>query len=107
MRISDWSSDVCSSDLGDGLAQRCQPRHGEAVGHGAVAAQQFETVAEGGELDRAAGRGMIERIAHLFLRHRTELRGTKAARPVYQPADRHLAHAVVKDRKSTRLNSRH
>src|SRR3546814_15772164 len=39
---------------------------------------------------------MIERIAHLFLRHRTELRGTKAARPVHQPAYRHLAHAVVK-----------
>src|SRR3546814_2570739 len=25
LRISDWSSDVCSSDLGDGIVRRCQP----------------------------------------------------------------------------------
>src|SRR3546814_9117802 len=62
MRISDWSSDVCSSDL----------------------------------LDRAARRRMVERVAHLFPRHRAKLRGAKAVRSVHQPADRHFAHAVVK-----------
>src|SRR3546814_8023828 len=31
MRISDWSSDVCSSDLGIGMFLATQPRCGEAV----------------------------------------------------------------------------
>src|SRR3546814_3838248 len=34
MRISDWSSDVCSSDLGDHGARPCQATSGCAAGAG-------------------------------------------------------------------------
>ncbi len=71
----------------DGAAQRLHARDGEAVGHRAVAAQQLETVAEGRELDRAARRAMVERVAHLLLRHGAELRGAEMADPVHQAAD--------------------
>src|SRR3546814_6003913 len=33
MRISDWSSDVCSSDLSDRRAEDCEPEQGEACEH--------------------------------------------------------------------------
>src|SRR3546814_1875971 len=46
MRISDWSSDVCSSDLGGGVGD-AQQRLGEAHEHHALAAGQLELVQEG------------------------------------------------------------
>src|SRR3546814_7458953 len=63
MRISDWSSDVCSSDLGDERAGRLaaeihriarldllQPRSQRAVGH--LDRQKFDLVGIGGAGDR-------------------------------------------------------
>src|SRR3546814_12107279 len=59
MRISDWSSDVCSSDLAGRLAAEIhriarldllQPRSQRAVGH--LDRQKFELVGRGGAGDR-------------------------------------------------------
>src|SRR3546814_3020569 len=74
MRISDWSSDVCSSDLGGGeggvvlrqlarrpggeLAVLLEPDHGVAVGvgpaHARVAVEQAMAIAVGGDHQQAA-----------------------------------------------------
>jgi hypothetical protein len=60
-----------------------------------IAAQQLETVAEGRELDRAAGRRMSQRIAHFLFGHGAQLRGAKAVGAVHEAADRYFAHAMV------------
>src|SRR3546814_6925887 len=49
VRISDWSSDVCSSDLGAGL-QPTLPGHGEPL-HG-----RADGVLTGGRLGKGSGR---------------------------------------------------
>src|SRR3546814_15538592 len=46
MRISDWSSDVCSSDLRGDNAFRAQCPAGKVVGE--TRAEQWQRVAEGG-----------------------------------------------------------
>src|SRR3546814_2047649 len=62
MRISDWSSDVCSSDLGPGLrpdraAGRC-PAPGAAVGH----RREADEARLGRAAARAAGAGRDRRV---------------------------------------------
>src|SRR3546814_20221838 len=56
MRISDWSSDVCSSDLLDELALRQHPTH-----HVAFRAERAD---EGGENDGPGVRHQLGDLAH-------------------------------------------
>src|SRR3546814_10761137 len=108
MRISDWSSDVCSSDLAIG-------RYGLADAHAIVAGERaqsaLEALADGAELPfgavaidfaedhRGLGRSIFRPvIAHDF----------GAGLVIDRTADcvRDLAEALAAlDRKSTRLNS--
>src|SRR3546814_7463317 len=92
MRISDWSSDVCSSDL--------------AAGAGAVAAilDRANRRAVGGETDVRTGGG--EPAA---ARHRQRLQHPAHAVAISRKAAAHLggARAVDEARKSTRLKSSH
>src|SRR3546814_5494461 len=107
MRISDWSSDVCSSDL-------AIARDVEAVGAAAAIISVVET---GIGAHRAQPRHVIEQIAPdrirtvgepagKRLRHRIEqdLRGPD--RRGVEEDDARLMDAAL-DRKSTRLNSSH
>src|SRR3546814_1338839 len=61
MRISDWSSDVCSSDLAaDHEGQRARVRRGDAARHWrvdrdeALGGRRFDVRARGGDVDRRA-----------------------------------------------------
>src|SRR3546814_4212945 len=96
MRISDWSSDVCSSDLLAGLAAA----PGRALGR--AAARRFQSVASRNE-DRA-GSALADGLAAVQLD--AELVGDHllAARLLAGLAAQVIA---VRDRKSTRLNSSH
>src|SRR3546814_4307690 len=100
MRISDWSSDVCSSDLGVGL--------GEAVGEPALA---------GGEPGEVLG---LQLLAPADLhRQRAQLVDRRDQRGRHARAGDLLDHdagrqrigpgtaVLLGDRKSTRLNSSH
>src|SRR3546814_20672579 len=53
MRISDWSSEVCSSDLPHGLVQRV--RQGLQERMHLLAAERVEPVVEAGDPDRIEG----------------------------------------------------
>src|SRR3546814_6963408 len=104
MRISDWSSDVCSSDLTDKTYLRRAVRRTDAalvaggrLHHGALSV-----------LAAAQGTGALQRRA----RHRCDERGdgaggaAAALRTLLRRPGQDLSHAPV-DRKSTRLNSSH
>src|SRR3546814_5172504 len=114
MRISDWSSDVCSSDLHvevvGGLGKRrvrCRSRHELGLGDpshlagvlaGHLDGEEDALGAPGGEL--AAGGGATEQVgghAHDLLLHPQEAREREGVEVVL----------VQVDRKSTRLNSSH
>src|SRR3546814_8308268 len=97
MRISDWSSDVCSSDLGSGevdhhvLHAGLQPRGAAAVQHEAVGGNQ-QHLEEDEEVEDVAGqKGAVDA-------HELELEEGVEVAPAVVPAA---------DRKSTRLNSSH
>src|SRR3546814_3308256 len=105
MRISDWSSDVCSSDLHDQLGLRALLRRG--AGHAAIHAD------EGLALDAAAHRRPVQ-LAGAELVEEPQVHGAAGQHPVRSGVvERH--HALRpepgdcrgEDRKSTRLNSSH
>src|SRR3546814_2765076 len=110
MRISDWSSDVCSSDLVEGEVFVLE-RFGQVFG-GVVDGVEGEIVAplRGGYV----GQHRVEAGEELRLRQREavacrHVEGLEERGPVHER--RALAglfggHEVV-DRKSTRLNSSH
>src|SRR3546814_2679991 len=97
MRISDWSSDVCSSDLAIG-----PPPLACAMGH---EGQVLRVVSHGLSSSGRDGGGVVDAdLDHAF---RIDQAGALAhhvvdevRRPVAVPGD-------VADRKSTRLNSSH
>src|SRR3546814_9403514 len=98
MRISDWSSDVCSSDLKVGYA---------AMGSAIAAATERGDLINRNFLDRRGAefaglttRQNIEAETRLL---RIEADGRGALAPIASP----LAAAKAVDRKSTRLNSSH
>src|SRR3546814_9678646 len=106
MRISDWSSDVCSSDLIDRVAEGVEVELAEIL----------ESV------DAEAGQGAVERIDRFVRRvllQRFDVGGVVAAATVgaddRRGAGRGLDAQLVadrvrrrqRDRKSTRLNSSH
>src|SRR3546814_8957052 len=99
MRISDWSSDVCSSDLLREGDQIVHPRHGAVVLH---------------DLADHAGRVEAGQPRHVHGRFRMARADKDAALARDQRkhmARRHDMLAVFRridrDRKSTRLNSSH
>src|SRR3546814_7477576 len=121
MRISDWSSDVCSSDLEARLADLRAMRAAEAVGgdFGGVPARRLGT---------GTGRKIGARRAQLWRRHFTHhslsLQRARAAlgprgpaprlgmpRPVSMTIARRAPYPSRRtdglDRKSTRLNPSH
>src|SRR3546814_721943 len=110
MRISDWSSDVCSSDLvaggGDGAggadveaargAGLAAARMGADLAAVLHVARLVELADEVGDLE--------ERALH---RRRVAGIGAEVAVALLRRREQRLAAGEVEDRKSTRLNSRH
>src|SRR3546814_9778234 len=102
MRISDWSSDVCSSDLDRDAAVRSVEqalvRLDHAVGQGRGVDR--EAVVHAGDLDHAVFRTLDRMVrAAMTLVHLYSFRARR------QP--KHLVAEADTDRKSTRLNSSH
>src|SRR3546814_8170758 len=107
MRISDWSSDVCSSDLLD-LLQKPRLKWFGADLHGT----EVNARAAGGRLRQLPEFGFVERseivIVPIAVEHSGKLVddvGISSSRNSHIPLQtRHLRRV---DRKSTRLNSSH
>src|SRR3546814_4038269 len=102
MRISDWSSDVCSSDLSTILADG---RAALVLDPGAIAAGVAKRPRAGAKAGQAAGRG---ELPLLLFRTRGDpaLKGVPLSRLV-RIEQVNAATDGPSDRKSTRLNSRH
>src|SRR3546814_1037266 len=106
MRISDWSSDVCSSDLLSGAASNL------ALDHGRRRMVTIEVTPDNPEVARVGPKGKVEQIADQ--RNRADGRVDEGVRPhagemPFRPAEvaRFPADIGRQDRKSTRLNSSH
>src|SRR3546814_3782811 len=101
MRISDWSSDVCSSDLGGRRLDLGQPR--AALADMAVAALRQAGDEQVARLLRARCRGVAVGTGRFLVRVMVE--------PALAQETRRLMHCLalpaLADRKSTRLNSSH
>src|SRR3546814_9957960 len=100
MRISDWSSDVCSSDLVDAAVEHGAVEAPLAEG-GAEVARLVELLVDPGALELLReGAQHGRRLGPLLIRARQRLEGGLGGQ--------HAGlHRVVADRKSTRLNSSH
>src|SRR3546814_6295916 len=102
MRISDWSSDVCSSDLQAtslNLAQRPDAKHG--IGHETLVArgQNVRPCPNLAAFDTKRDRQTPHALAH---------RAEHAAAIEYRCQQTAVMHPEqIADRKSTRLNSSH
>src|SRR3546814_6477084 len=114
MRISDWSSDVCSSDLYTIAFRKRLEGSAMPVDHSTAGAKEVRNLATGG-LDR----GVAELIAYAIAGHHAGLpdgiggAGSLEERlknPI-EPLDPVWREEIVPDatgdRKSTRLNSSH
>src|SRR3546814_7699741 len=99
MRISDWSSDVCSSDLHDARipAQQLLVSEVEFLEHAAAEILDHDI----GFLDQAFRHGKAERIAQVD-RNRALVAANHAERRAGEIAG---FGRTGEDRKSTRLNS--
>src|SRR3546814_9533214 len=107
MRISDWSSDVCSSDLGlakgltalDGGVALHLACHARAQNMGAKAAEMMRLLpdADLAVIERCSGHGGSWGVMQ---------ENFETAIKVGRPVARQTANSG-KDRKSTRLNSSH
>src|SRR3546814_2924890 len=78
MRISDWSSDVCSSDLGVGPAprsrRRCTPHssdHASSASRSAPGGTNTEIILH---MSRHPLRGLVTLVGHCPIRDRSEER---------------------------------
>src|SRR3546814_2393438 len=102
MRISDWSSDVCSSDLQ--TATLALESHG---GH--AAAVRDAAGLDGGAAGRATRLGVEREEGHPLVGQTVEIGcGHASAGPTSIGAEIAVAGVVRhEDRKSTRLNSSH
>src|SRR3546814_6738065 len=109
MRISDWSSDVCSSDL--------DFRVGDEGDAGAAAVRRRTQFLEPAKRGAARKTLAIEQLVARDLDHRVGRQGVDDADPdTMEAARRRIGLAFElparmehrhEDRKSTRLNSRH
>src|SRR3546814_9334334 len=100
MRISDWSSDVCSSDLGAGDVEIAQRDVAQAARRGEIAQHPLDH-----QLGAAVG---IDRLCRRGLRDRNLVGGAVdgSGGREYKAADAGVATGLQQiDRKSTRLNS--
>src|SRR3546814_4618825 len=104
MRISDWSSDVCSSDLSDlaAMARHC------AAFDDAVAAADVSAMIQANwnlhqAIGAAAGNRHIERYYEQLLTDGLRIANLAMGHNFYGDARERAAQ----DRKSTRLNSSH
>src|SRR3546814_5070711 len=111
MRISDWSSDVCSSDLVDGVFfQRLAVLLGTGIADFLAAAQGVDR----GFHPRLVGAGTLERAADIALvieaGQHEQFRSNVGVAALLRQLVGHVeqtAEVVAEDRKSTRLNSSH
>src|SRR3546814_9708552 len=114
MRISDWSSDVCSSDLLVIIDPVLRPHHAPQIEHDAVRTGVIKRE----KAFATAGNDACPIDAKLsFFPHQPELHGmpVKPRQPVQRailqtaqaPAPISLHIIGEEDRKSTRLNSSH
>src|SRR3546814_9515715 len=115
MRISDWSSDVYSSDLNRLRIAPPQPGTGYEVGI-ARAAARVDAVAHAAVIAEERLAGLAHDTHEIFIRlHFSEVRGLDSVDPVRTPRCalgellRHRRALVdaEQDRKSTRMNSSH
>src|SRR3546814_2229387 len=90
MRISDWSSDVCSSDLNPVCYLVCFPRFG---------ATYMTSIAKLYTRIRLNGRASFKELCRIAEAFGFELKRTNGSHHIFQHPD--------VDRKSTRLNSSH
>src|SRR3546814_4785193 len=104
MRISDWSSDVCSSDLRHPAGDRTQGPGLGRTGHGEPFAPCYSRLLPRGTLPRTAAGSPQRRRRRLSLRltMKTLIAPLLAAALLFGT----VAHAQ-QDRKSTRLNYSH
>src|SRR3546814_9744451 len=99
MRISDWSSDVCSSDLHDGK------RHGPyEPSRGAVPLYRYRKYQKSRAEERL---DKVVRLADQLGLPRATVTGGDRPLPSLPPSTAGLAGRQTPDRKSTRLNSSH
>src|SRR3546814_10650988 len=115
MRISDWSSDVCSSDLAEpldhlGADPRPAPR---LLGADEIARRRAADIRHR-EFAPLLLLDPLQPEALAFLPQHAEHRLLADRQPLHRVRDQTLAHllgareeAVAEERKSTRLNSRH
>src|SRR3546814_1929299 len=113
MRISDWSSDVCSSDLIYDWRHYLAvvQRKPGALRNGAPFLEMPEAFRQlqGHLLKRLGGdREMVEILA-LVLQHNEQavLSAVELALEAGVPTKTHILNVLHRDRKSTRLNSSH
>src|SRR3546814_2590152 len=104
MLISDWSSDVCSSDLRDGSPARIvAPDPRWFALHKLWMSQQLKRNPQKRPKDRAQGLALLDAVA-VSMPHYPLDDCFEAALP---PELRAIYNEWTRDRKSTRLNSSH
>src|SRR3546814_8162303 len=102
MRISDWSSDVCFSDLATLLTWREQGRFRLGIGSGDPA--EGDMVVE--TMVAPTHPSIGQRLVDIPFLQKIRARIIGLDRPAHDPGP-DLASVRVRDRKSTRLNSSH
>src|SRR3546814_9249666 len=116
MRISDWSSDVCSSDLVPPQLNRNAPEIGVRVNAMGLLEAFLIVEVRNELLVRPVIIGLVARYPLIFYdRHHAAMRGVPVHRVMIDMIVDHPAAGVIApdhdlvalDRKSTRLNSSH
>src|SRR3546814_4428221 len=105
MRISDWSSDVCSSDLREGVSEDGDDFLGGEEAVAAVAGALAQNAGSGEGIERT-GRG-LERDVQFRCQHLGRQDGLADDQLQGPRAGGAAPQADARDRKSTRLNSSH
>src|SRR3546814_2338677 len=105
MRISDWSSDVCSSDLKTGAAiAALKTQMKEFLGSKGVTAAELERTVNGSTRELP---GSFETSGDVLTEMQRDVLYERPFDYVEGLADKYRALTAKEDRKSTRLNSSH
>src|SRR3546814_1131554 len=112
MRISDWSSDVCSSDLRLAASVERVSEHPLALAIVEAAKARGLSTSEVGDFDSPTGRGALGTVdGRRIVLGNARFLGDEgiATDTLAEQADalRRDGATAILDRKSTRLNSRH
>src|SRR3546814_5683686 len=110
MRISDWSSDVCSSDLDERLVAvplvpGFEVQRGEAADRGAIVAEMVAARRQRDLRAEVRGRDLEAEVAVMLGHHPVHLVDEDDVGLAGREA--RLDQLLEQDRKSTRLNSSH